>query len=333
MASIKIDPTSPEPYITPAEIYTGLGFNINGNASSNSPLSPPPIGLRIATGGAGQSGLIRALANSFIKHEMCKTGCPRFTVAWLLSDTSASFNYLGSKAADCSITYHHAAEAMALRQGIAERREYAWRDHWLLVGRSYGDDMRVSFFIVPSRSDDFYIGPKENPAGLPLDGTDNSTIYELFSRLFMACVENPTVRFLSRYDKSANNIKESSIWTAIGQTPWAHPYCSWYHRYVEFPFAALRAACALGEYTVTDKGTWLSIEEEIREKMSVFKASSDEADDPLLNPAHILVGTRGKNLAMAHRFADWMVARDGGQKIIEEFEVNSAILYSVAPEN
>lgn len=86
----------------------------------------------------------------------------------------------------------------------------------------------------------------------------------------MACVENPNIRFLSRYDKSAANIKESSIWTAIGQTPWAHPYSSWYHRYIEFPFAALRAACALGEYTLTDKGTWLSIEEEIRDKMSVF---------------------------------------------------------------
>ncbi|KAB8302067.1 hypothetical protein EYC80_005518 [Monilinia laxa] len=230
----------------------------------------------------------------------------RCRIAWLLSDTSTSFNYLGSRAADCSITYHKIAEEMAIRQGIAERREYAWRDHWLLVG------------------------PKENSAGLPLD-TNNLTIYDLFSQLFMACIENPNIRFLSRYDKSAANIKESSIWTTIGQTPWAHPYSSWYHRYVEFPFAALRAACALGEYTITDKGTWLSIEEEVREKMSIFKASTDDADDPLLNPAHILVGTRGKNIAMAHKFADWMIQRDGGQKVVEEFEVNGGILYSVAP--
>ncbi|KAJ8069750.1 hypothetical protein OCU04_000174 [Sclerotinia nivalis] len=307
MASIKIDVTSPEPYITPAEIYSGFNFNVNGNPSPGSLPFTPPITLRIATGGAGQSGLIRALANAFIEFEMRTNSCPRFSIAWLLSDTSASFNYLGSRAADCSITYHKVAEEMAMKQGIAERREYAWRDHWLLVG------------------------PKGNPAGLPLDGTHNSTIYELFSQLFMACVENPNIRFLSRYDKSANNIKESAIWTAIGQTPWAHPYSSWYHRYVEFPFAALRAACALGEYTLTDKGTWLSIEEDIREKMSVFKAITDALDDPLLNPAHILVGTKGRNISMAHKFADWMIARDGGQKIVEEFEVNGAILYSVAP--
>ncbi|TGO31802.1 hypothetical protein BHYA_0406g00050 [Botrytis hyacinthi] len=309
MASTKVDLTSPEPYITPAEIYSGTSFNIGGNPSPDSSSSTPPITLRIATGGAGQSGLIRALANKFIEFEIDKTGCPRFSIAWLLSDTSASFNYLGSRAADCSITYHKTAEEIALKQGIAERREYAWRDHWLLVG------------------------PKQNPASLPLDSTDDSTIFDLFGQLFMACVENPNIRFLSRYDKSAANIKESSIWTAIGQTPWAHPYSSWYHRYIEFPFAALRAACALGEYTLTDKGTWLSIEEEIRDKMSVFKASTDAPDDPLLNPAHILVGTRGKNIAMAHKFADWMIARGGGQKVIEEFEVNGAILYTGAPNS
>lgn len=138
MASVKIDITSPEPYITPAEIYSGSDFNVN-------PPFTPPIALRIATGGAGQSGLLRSLANAFIEFEMRMTGCPRFSVAWLLSDTSASFNYLGSRAADCSITYHKVAEEMAMKQGIAERREYAWRDHWLLVG------------------------PKENPARLPLD--------------------------------------------------------------------------------------------------------------------------------------------------------------------
>lgn len=34
---------------------------------------------------------------------------------------------------------------------------------------------------------------------------------------------------------------------------------------------------------------------------------------------------------MAHKFADWIIHRDGGQKVIEEFEVNGEILYSVAP--
>jgi ABC-type tungstate transport system permease subunit len=78
------------------------------------------------------------------------------------------------------------------------------------------------------------------------------------------------VRFLSRYDKSANNIKESAIWAAIGQTPWSHPYSTWYHKYVEFPFQALRAASELGEYTLTDRGSWWAVEGEVRERMVLF---------------------------------------------------------------
>lgn len=161
-----------------------------------------------------------------------------------------------------------------MRQGIPDRREYAWRDHRMLVGRSYGYDLRYCL-TVPIL---MIFGTKRKPrAGLPVDGTSSLTIYELFSQLFTACVEDSSIRFLSRYDKSANNIKESSIWIAIGQKPWAHPYSNWYHRYVEFPLTALKAACVLGEYTITDRGTWLSVEEEIREKMSVFVCYEDFA--------------------------------------------------------
>lgn len=58
-----------------------------------------------------------------------------FRVAWLASDTSASFNYLAQNAADVSITYHAVAELVAMQQAIADRCEYAWRDHWMLIGR------------------------------------------------------------------------------------------------------------------------------------------------------------------------------------------------------
>lgn len=89
---------------------------------------------RIATGGAEQSGLIRALADAFITDRVNRTGCEPFSVAWLASDTSASFNYLASRWADLSITYHPAAELIAVNQGIADRCVYAWKVHWLLVG-------------------------------------------------------------------------------------------------------------------------------------------------------------------------------------------------------
>lgn len=59
-----------------------------------------------------------------------------FRIAWIATDTSLSFNALASGAADMSITYHAYAEKLALRQGIADRCVYAWRDHFMLVGKA-----------------------------------------------------------------------------------------------------------------------------------------------------------------------------------------------------
>ena len=129
MASIRVDSTIPAPHVVPTEVY-----------SASFPITSPVL-LRIATGGAGQSGLVRALADAFIEHEVQARGCKPFAVAWLASDTSASFNHLASRAADLSITYHVVAEEVAIRQGIADRSVYAWRDHWLLVGM-YGPKCR-----------------------------------------------------------------------------------------------------------------------------------------------------------------------------------------------
>lgn len=115
-------------------------------------------------------------------------------------------------------------------------------------------------------------GPKNNPAKLPTDG--NQSIYALFAQIFRAAIDTVSskepVRFLSRYDKSAANIAESRIWATIGQTPWAHPYSPWYHRFVDFPFQALRAASRLGEYAIMDRGTWCAVEPEVRNAMAIF---------------------------------------------------------------
>ena len=115
-------------------------------------------------------------------------------------------------------------------------------------------------------------GPKDNPAGLPVD--QRLSLQDLFALVFQAAVStqgsSKPVRFLSRYDKSASNIRESLMWSSIGQTPWSEPYSQWYHRFVAFPYEALRAAATLDEYTLVDRGTWYSIEAETRRRMTVF---------------------------------------------------------------
>ena len=184
-------------------------------------------------------------------------------------------------------------------------------------------------------------GPRSNPANLPADG--KSTVFALFAHLFRSAISTAggphAVKFLSRHDKSAANIAESRIWATIGQTPWADPPSPWYHRYVDFPFQALRAASKLGEYTLVDRGTWWSVEAGVREGMVVFMEGRDEdgsttEENVMINPAHVLLGREGRDSkGTGEAFVEWMVKREGGggQRVIEGFERGGEVLYTVAP--
>ncbi|KAI0908253.1 putative extracellular tungstate binding protein [Ustulina deusta] len=279
----------------PSAIYNG-GYN-STNAT---------IELRIGNGGAGQSGLVGLLADEFIKDSV-KNGSELFTVAWYTSDTTYSIEYLSTGLLDVGITYSPAAEQIAVNQGIAvEPIYYAFRDHFL------------------------FVGPAANPANI--SGEDD--IMTIFSDLHAAAESGvktvPSVKFLSRYDKSATNIKESLIWAGIGQVPWATAYSTWYHQFIDFPIQALTAAILLEEYTITDRGTILSLVPEMANRTVIYKAGTDDASDPLLNPAHLLVGAKARNPDRAVAFAEWVVS-DRGQSVIAGFQKNNQTLYSPAP--
>ncbi|RVD86035.1 uncharacterized protein DFL_004329 [Arthrobotrys flagrans] len=282
--------------VDPQVVYDG---GIKGNKG--------PIKLRIGNGGAGQSGLIKVLADEFIKYEV-KQGAKPFRVAWYLSDTTVSINYLQAGTVDVGFTYSEVAEKVAINQGIATSRHYAWRDHFLLVG------------------------PPQNPANI----SSSLDILTIFSNIYKAAQNNKVTdpvqtRFLSRYDKSATNIKESQMWVGIGQVPWATAYSTWYHTYIAFPVQALKAAILLEEYTITDRGTYLSIHPALAKKTVIYKAATDNATDPLLNPAFLLVGKKATNLGTVNNFKKWVVDKRLGQKTITAFKKNGKQLYSGAP--
>ena len=74
-----------------------------------------------------------------------KDSVPPFLIEWYTSDTTVSINLLRREIVDLGITYHSIAEQAALEDGIVDRVEYAWRDHWMLVGISF----RKTLSIVP----------------------------------------------------------------------------------------------------------------------------------------------------------------------------------------
>ncbi|TWU72250.1 hypothetical protein ED733_001135 [Metarhizium rileyi] len=282
--------------ISPAAIYDGGFSNDTGSR----------VELRIGNGGAGQSGLIRVLSDAFIRHAVAR-GAPHFHIEWYISDTTSSIKFLSSGDIDVGITYSPPAEDLAIKEGIAVApSHYIFRDHFLLAG------------------------PKANPARLSPDSDNIGTMLAKISRSAETEQTSPPVRFLSRFDKSATNIKESGLWAAIGQVPWATAYSTWYHQFIAFPIRALTTAILLQEYTITDRGTLLSLSANLRNDVVVYKAGSDDADDPLLNPAHLLVGEKARNMAMALAFAEWATSSEG-QDVIKGFEKNGEVLYSGAP--
>jgi ABC-type Fe3+ transport system substrate-binding protein len=64
----------------------------------------------------------------------------------------------------------------------------------------------------------------------------------------------------------------------------------------------------------------------------IYKAGSDDASDPLLNPAHLLIGAKAPSSKRAVAFAEWVIS-DRGQSVIAGFEKNGQKLYSPAPSN
>ncbi|OBT89095.1 hypothetical protein VE02_02002 [Pseudogymnoascus sp. 03VT05] len=170
------------------------------------------------------------------------------------------------------------------KQGVAEKSVSAWKDHWLLVG------------------------PKSDPADL--SSNESTAVQDQFAQIFLAAAETTgsarPVRFLSRFDKSAANVRESSLWAAIGQVPWAHPHASWYHQCQDSPLGALEAASALNQYTLTERGTWFALNDAARDKLEIFSGGVGAEDELLLNPAHAVVGRHTQNKEMANEFIAWL---------------------------
>ena len=129
------------------------------------------------------------LANEFIRYKAPE----HFRIAWYKGDTTETINFLKEGTVDVGITYSPIAEKIAIEQGIAEDPSYyAFRDHFWLVG------------------------PPSNPAKL----SPSSDIVEMFSQMYTTAEAGntqPPVKFLTRFDKSATNIKDSELWIKIGQ--------------------------------------------------------------------------------------------------------------------
>ena len=117
--------------------------------------------------------------------------------------------------------------------------------------------------------------------------------------------------FVSRGDKSGTDAEEKRLWRAAGITPSG----AWYRDIGGGMGAALNAASAMGAYTLSDRGTWLSFGNKAGMKIVL------QGDRHLLNLYDVILlnpqtHPQAKQ-ASARRLVDWLASPEGQTAIAD----------------
>jgi len=220
-----------------------------------------------------------------------KTG---ITVKLIAQPTARALDIARRGDADVVLVHDPAAEREFIDEGYgATRRQIAWND-FVIVGPS-SDPARI-------------VGTKDVVAALKA----------------IALARAP---FVSRGDRSDNNIEELRLWRAAGWTSEALNPEKWYHAIGGGMAQALNAAGTTNAYTLTDRATWLGLDN----KGSL--AVAIEGDPKLLNRYDVIELNPKKHgkprLAEAKVLADWLVSPEG-QQAIGAYQANGQKLFNAS---
>jgi len=191
----------------------------------------------------------------------------------------------------------------------------------LLVHSRKGEDQFVADGNAVRRDDVMYndfiiVGPKDDPAKI----TGMATAKEAFKAIMGA-----EQVFVSRGDKSGTNTKELSIWTSIQVTPTKD--MPWYNAIGQGMGDTLLFANEKQGYTLTDRGTWLSMTDKLPDLTVLVGGANlaENKDKALLNPYGVLAVNPEKhpnvNAELAQQFVSWILSPET-QKMIGEYGVD-----------
>jgi tungstate transport system substrate-binding protein len=130
--------------------------------------------------------------------------------------------------------------------------------------------------------------------------------------------------FVSRGDKSGTDALEHRLWRVAAIDPAQQGGGAWYRDIGGGMGAALNAAAAMGAYTLSDRGTWLSFGNKGDLRVLV------EGDPHLLNRYDVILLDPAKHpnakQEPARRFADWLASPEG-QAAIGAYQVKGEQLF------
>jgi tungstate transport system substrate-binding protein len=192
--------------------------------------------------------------------------------------------------ADLVLVHDPEAEAKFMAEGHGSTRtEIAWND-----------------FII--------VGPRSDPAHV-MGGRDAVAA--------LRAIYAAGAPFISRGDKSGTDALEKRLWKAAELDP-AAGGADWYRDIGGGMGAALNTAAAMGAYTLSDRGTWLSFGNKGEMQIEV------EGDPRLINRYDvILLNPQAHPQAKrepAHAFAAWLASPEG-QAAIAGYTISGQRLF------
>jgi tungstate transport system substrate-binding protein len=159
-------------------------------------------------------------------------------------------------------------------------------------------------------NDFIILGPKEDPA----KAVGLAAAKDVFK-----AVATAQASFASRGDKSGTNTKELSIWATTGSTPTVD--MKWYKALGQGMGETLLFAQENKAYTLSDRGTYLSMKDKLPDQVIVLggQSISENKDKSLLNPYGVMAVDPqkhpGVNFDLATKFVDWITSVDEQAKI------------------
>jgi len=240
--------------------------------------------LLASTTSVDNSGLLRHIIPVFTK----ETG---IAVRVLAQGTGQALATAAHGDADLVLVHDPEAEQKFIAAGDGvERRQIAWND-----------------FIV--------VGPRSDPAHITV-GHDAVAALKA-----IAAARAP---FVSRGDKSGTDALEHRLWRVAAIDPAKEGGGSWYRDIGGGMGAALNTAQAMGAYTISDRGTWLSFGN--KDDLAVLV----EGDPRLLNRYDVILLDPKRHPEAkqepARRFARWLVSPEG-QAAIGGYKVKGEQLF------
>jgi len=268
-----------------------LGLVACASQEPTQPAENPPAEksevILASTTSTEDSGLFDELIPAF------EAANPEYTVKVIAVGTGEALKLGETKDADVLLVHAKADEEKFVANGYGTERK---------------DVMYNDFLIV---------GPEADPAGAKSAADTNEAMLAIEK-----AGKDEKTSFISRGDDSGTHKKELKLWAQAGVEPTPTPEADkWYEETGQGMGETLKVASEKAGYTLTDRATYLTMQDTLDSKIIVGAPTVAENQmKDLLNQYGAIVVTDAKNQEGGQAFSDWIVSAEG-QQVIGEFGV------------